>query len=68
MQVTFILRTRAAYWPNLAVMTSIDRMASHFGDYYYPEFADTVKFILKDIFICIIKEQCTDQEESKWKR
>jgi len=46
-------------------MTSIDYMARHFGEYYYPEFTDTVKHILKDIFICIIKEQCNDQEESK---
>ena len=47
------------------MMTSIDRMARHFGDYYYPEFADTVKYILKDILICIITEQCSDLEESK---
>jgi len=65
MQLTFILKTRAAYWENHALMTSIDRMARHFGDYYYPEFADTVKYILKYIFICIIKEQCSDQEEVK---
>jgi len=67
MQLTFMLNTRAVYWENLAVMTSIDRMARHFGDYYYPEFADSIKYISKDIFICIIKEQCSDQEESKWK-
>jgi len=64
MQLTFILKTRAAYWANLAAMTSIDRMARHFGDYYYPDFVDTVKYILKGILICIIKEQCSDQEES----
>jgi len=46
-------------------MTSIDQMARHFGDHYHPEFADTVKYILKDIFICIIQEQCSDQEESQ---
>ena len=46
-------------------MTSIDRMGRHFGHYYYPELADTVKYILKDIFICIIREQCSDQEKSK---
>jgi hypothetical protein len=39
------------------MITSIDRMAQHLGDYYYPESADTVKYILKDIFVCIIKEQ-----------
>jgi hypothetical protein len=38
-------------------MTSIDRMALHFGDYHYPEAVDTVKYILNDTFICIIKEQ-----------
>jgi hypothetical protein len=46
-------------------MSSIDRMAWHFGDYYCSEFADTVKYILKDIFVCIINEQCSDQEESR---
>jgi len=42
-------------------------MAWHFGDYYYPEFADNVKYILKDRFIFIIKEQWSDQEESELK-
>jgi len=46
-------------------MTSNDRMAWRFGDYYHPEFADTVKYNLKNIFIYIINEQCCDQEESK---
>jgi len=40
-------------------------MAHHCGDHYYPEFADTVKYILKDIVICIITEQCSDQEKVK---
>jgi hypothetical protein len=44
----------------MAVMISINQMAQHVGDYYYPEFVDTVKYILKDIFICIIKQQCSD--------
>jgi len=67
MQLTLILKTKAAYWANLAVIISINQMAQHFGEYYYSEFPDTVKYILKDIFNCIIKEQCSDQEESKWK-
>jgi len=67
MQLTFILKSRVAYRANLAVMTSIDRMARHFGDYYYPEFADTVKYILQDIFISIFNEQYSYQEESKMK-
>jgi hypothetical protein len=57
----------AANWANLAVMTSIDRMAQHLGDYNYYEIADTVKYSLKDIFIWIIREECSDQEESKQK-
>ena len=32
--------------------------------YYYPQLVDTLKYNLKDIFICIIKEQCSDEEES----
>jgi hypothetical protein len=40
-------------------------MAWDFGDDYYPELADTEKYILKNIFICIIKEQCSNQEESE---
>ena len=50
MQQTFILNTRAVNWANLPVMTSIDQMARHIGDQYYPELADTVKYILKDIY------------------
>jgi len=46
-------------------MTSIDRMASDVGDSYYPEFADTIKYILQDIYICIIKKHCSNQDESK---
>jgi len=47
-------------------MMSIDRKAWNFGDYYFLQSADTVKYILKDKFICIINEQCSDQGESKW--
>jgi hypothetical protein len=32
--------------------------------YCYVQFVGTVKYILKDIFICIIKGQCCDQDES----
>jgi len=55
MQITSILKTTAANSANLQVTMSIDRNAQDFGVYYY-------------IFICIIKEQSSDQEESKWKR
>jgi len=60
MPLTFILKTRAADWANLQVMTSIDWKECEFGVYYYLQLADTVKYILKDIFICIIKEQCSN--------
>ena len=61
------LKTTVAYWAKLAVIASIARMARDVGDYYYPELVDTVRIIFKDIFICIINEQCSNQEESKWK-
>jgi len=32
--------------------------------YYYLQLADTLKYILKDTFICIIKEQRFDEGES----
>jgi len=43
---------------------SIDRMQRVFGVYYYLQIVDTSKCILKDIFICIIKEQCSAKEKS----
>jgi len=49
-------------------MTSIDQLEWDSGVYDYLQFVDTVKYILKDIFICIIKGQCSDQEESQSKR
>jgi len=48
-------------------MMSIDGKEGEFGVYYYLQSVDTVKYILKHIFICIIKEQCSDQGESQWK-
>jgi len=67
MQLTSILKTRAAYWTNLQVITSIDWKELDFGSYYYLKLAETVKYTLKNIFICIIKEQCSDQQESELK-
>jgi len=54
MWLTFILKTKAADWVILQLMMSIDRKTRDFGDYY--------------IYLCIVKEQRSDQEESKWKR
>jgi len=64
---TSILKTREACWVNLHVMTSIDRKEHDFGLYHYLQLADTLEYISKDIYICIIKEQCSDQGESKSK-
>jgi hypothetical protein len=54
MRLTCILKTKAADWVILQLMTSIDWKTRDFVDYYY-------------IYLCIIKEQRSDQEESKWK-
>jgi len=54
MRLTFILKTKAAEWAILQLMTSIDQKTREFGDYYY-------------IYLCIITEQHRDQEESEWK-
>ena len=67
MQLTSILPMTAAYWANLAVKMSIDRMEWVFGVYYYLQLVDNLKCISKDIFICIINEQCSDKEESTWR-
>jgi len=68
MQLTSILQTTAANWANLTVKMSIDQMKRDFWLYYYLQLVDTLKYILKDIFICIIKEQCFDEGESIWRR
>jgi len=68
MQWTSILQTTAAHWANLTVKMSIDRMERDFWVYYYLQLVDTLKYILKDIFICIIKEQFIDEGESTWRR
>jgi len=65
MQLTFIFQIRAAYWVNLEVRMSIEWKEQDVWVYYYLQLADTVNCILNDIFICIIKEQCSDQVECK---
>jgi len=67
MQLTSILQTTAAIWANMTVKMSIDRMEWDCWVYYYPQLAGTLKYILKDIFICIIKEQFSDEGESTWR-
>jgi len=51
MQLTLILKTKAANWVILQLMMSSDQKTRDFGDYYY-------------IYLCIIKAQRSDQEES----
>jgi len=63
MQLTFRLNIRAAYRAKLAVLARMDRMERHFGECCYPKFSDTGKYILKDVFICIITKQCSDEEK-----
>jgi hypothetical protein len=54
MQITFILKTKAVDWAILKQVTSIGQKARDSGKYFY-------------ICVCIIKEQCSYQEERKWK-
>jgi len=67
MQLTSILQPTAVDCGNLTVKTCIDGMELDSWVYYYLQLADTLKYILKDIFICIIKEQCSDEGESRWR-
>jgi len=68
MQLTSILQTKAAYWVHLQVKTSIDQKEQDFWVYYYLQLADTLRYILLDIFICIIKEHFCHKGESTWRR
>jgi len=64
MQLSSILQMTAANWANLTVKMSIDRMKRDFWVYYYLQLADTLMYILKNIFISIIREQCFDEGDS----
>jgi len=65
MQLSFILQTREADWGNLPARTSIHRREHDFRVYYCLQLVDTVKYILKHIFVYIIKEQGSDEGESE---
>ena len=67
MKLVFSLPTRAAYWENIQVETSIDRKERDFWVHYDLQLVDNLKYILQDIFICIIKEKCSDKGESTWR-
>jgi len=64
MGLTSILQMKAAYWGNLGVKMSIDQQEQHIWVYYDLQLADIFKYILKDIYVCVIKEQCSDRGES----
>ena len=68
MLLTSILQMSAANWANQTVKMSIDWMERDFSVYYYLQFADTSKYILHHIFICIIKEPCSEEGESTSRR
>jgi len=69
MQLTSIVQMRVAYWANHQVVMSIDRQKRNFWVYYYLQLADTLKYISKGIFICIIKVHEDDRKAAKtpWK-
>jgi len=56
-----IERTWQQWWPLIQRTWII-------GYYYYLQLADTLKNNLKDIFVSIIKEQCSNKRESSWRR
>jgi len=68
MHLTLILKTKVAYWANLAVTMTNDTKEQDIWAYYYLQLADTVQNILKDICIWIIREQCSDQGEYQQKQ
>jgi len=67
MQLTATWHMTVVFWANLTVQTSIEAMEWYYGVYYFPQLAHTLEYILKDLFICIIKEQCSDEGESTWR-
>jgi len=66
-QLTSNVQKRAPCEVNMQVVISIDREEWDFWVYDYLQLADTLKYILQDIFICILKEQCSDKGESTWR-
>jgi len=50
-------------WQRRRELTEDNRI---FEYYHFLQLADTLKYILKGIFICIIKEQCSHKGECTW--
>jgi hypothetical protein len=63
-----MLQTTAANWANLSVTMSVDSIKQDISVFYCLQLADNVTYILKDILICIIKEQSIDEAESTWRQ
>jgi len=61
MQLTSSLQMTAACRANLQVKVSIDTKEQYFWVIYYLQLTDTLKYLLKNIFICNITEQCSDE-------
>jgi hypothetical protein len=62
MQLTSSLQMTAAYRAILQVKASIDRKEQYFWVFHYLQLADTLKYLVKDIIIWYIKEQCSDEK------
>jgi len=67
-QLTSILKSTAADWVKLQVEMNMDHQESDFRVKYHLQLPDTLQYVLKDLFICIIKEQCSDKEDSTWRQ
>jgi hypothetical protein len=63
MQLTAILKTIAAFECIRQQRWELTEANGIFEYYHYLQLADTLKYIIKGIFICIIKEQCSNKGE-----
>jgi len=64
MQLISIMQMRAEYWSNLQVRTTIDSKKRDLWVYYQLHVADTLQYNLNNIYVGIIKKQCSDKGES----
>jgi len=63
MQLTSILKTKAAYWANLQVMMSMDWKKPDFGVYYYLQLADTVNIFWRMYLYVLLKTNVEIKEK-----
>jgi len=62
-----ILETSAAFWVNSQCRQASTERTGISECYHYLQLVDTIQHILKDIFICTIKEQCSDTGKRTWR-